>query len=568
MKTQQLERTTASAPPAAPIPPKTHRDWIATFTVGLAAIVVCLALLQVAGWDGSVNADGVSYLDLATRFAHGQLRAVTNGYWSPLYPLILGLALRVGNALPPAYASELRVVFTVNILIFAIAALALARLVNALLRDDRGGARAPVLFRALVGGALGIWCLIRMIGTTTITPDGLLAAILFLVAAETARAIHELPSDSRALALGALLGIGYWTKAVLLPVAAIAIVAYVFAVRRQSRRRVLARVLLALVPVAAPLVLVQSISQGHPSFSETGRLNYRWYVSGVEHLPLVHESITATRARQIPSAVSMAAHPGVVLFTGTSDGTFPYWFDPSRYEAQGLGQLSFAAQARALHISTYWLRLTTGSFTLLALIALVAALTRGEPRWRRLWIAAPALGMLALYTLTHPEGRLCAAPIACVLLVLVTMTGVGEARHQSSLLSIECLSLGALTTLLLVRAARRVPTTESADVSPPAALAAELRAIGVGPGSAVGLVGDPYGQYWAHYAGVRFAAVIAPPTPETEVIDDVTLAAIAREAAARGRPIAAVLWKSPIKVTSSAVRSLVDGWHVWRPHDE
>jgi hypothetical protein len=86
------------------------------------AFVLALALLQLRGWNGLVNADGVSYLDLAVQCAHGDLSAVANGYWSPLYPTLLGAALALtrvptvylGNA---AITPELRVVFAVNALV-------------------------------------------------------------------------------------------------------------------------------------------------------------------------------------------------------------------------------------------------------------------------------------------------------------------------------------------------------------------------------------------------------------------------------------------------------------------
>jgi 4-amino-4-deoxy-L-arabinose transferase-like glycosyltransferase len=534
----------------------------------VAATVIGLALLQISRWDGSVNADGVSYLDLASRFSHGDVGAVANGYWSPLYPVILAFAAGITHVVAGPNVTELKTVFATNAITIGLAALSLVRLFSILVRDRQpNGARAVLVLRALVAAALAIWCLIRMIGATTITPDALLAAITFLTSAEIAEAVEKAPANARQYAFGALLGIGYWTKAVFLPVALASIMGYTFVALERSRRGVLARCALGLVVVAAPLVTVQSVSQGHLSFGETGRLNYRWYVGRAPHAPPIHEAPAATRLRQSAAAVAIDAAPGSVLFTGDVGGSFPYWFDPSRFEQAGFGTLSLAAQWRALTISARWFRISAGLFVMLSGIALVAAIPRGQPRWRRWWVCAPAVATLALYTLSHPEGRMGAASIACILLVAITITSVGPDRRRPALLVAECAALGSLAMMVIDRSIQRLP--DRATSLPSAmVLARAFRENGMRPGSEVGVVGTPYGHYWAHLNGARIVATIAPQDGEQRVLDDATLASVARELVTRGHPLCAIVWKDPVQVSSSTAISISKAWHMWLPQQQ
>src|SRR5437764_5942258 len=157
--------------------------WRALVPVALVLVTVALALLQCRGWDGTVNGDGVSYLDLAVQYTRGNVGAMANGYWSPLYPMLLGGALRLtGVGVADAGASllspEMRVVFAVNVLVMAAAAAAFCRLLVVLQRATAPAPRAIVVWRALAASALFVWCAIRFVGATAVTPDALLSTWL------------------------------------------------------------------------------------------------------------------------------------------------------------------------------------------------------------------------------------------------------------------------------------------------------------------------------------------------------------------------------------------------------
>src|ERR1039458_10094234 len=58
---------------------------------------LCLFCAGVHGWANrhSMNPDGLSYLDMASRSLRDGPQNLVNGYWSPLYPALIGLGLFV-----------------------------------------------------------------------------------------------------------------------------------------------------------------------------------------------------------------------------------------------------------------------------------------------------------------------------------------------------------------------------------------------------------------------------------------------------------------------------------------
>jgi 4-amino-4-deoxy-L-arabinose transferase-like glycosyltransferase len=501
--------------------------------VAIVAIIAWLAALQLRAFNGDVNPDGISYIELAKLFSSGDLAALSNGYWSPLYPILI----------------------------------AIARLVRALTLSGRSAPWSGiVIVRAAVVAMACVWSLIRMIGASTITPDALLAAVLFLATADLVDATISPPTNRRAIAFGVLLGVGYWTKAVFLPVAVVAIVAYVLLGDRLSRRRMLSRTLLGLVMVAGPLVAVQSWSQGRFSFGESGRLNYRWYVGGLDHAPPIHEPIPETRLRQSPSTVAVDAVPGTLLFNGNVGGSFPYWFDPSRFEPAGAGPVSFAAQWRTVRTNALWFLLAAFNLVVLATIAFAMASRRGSPQWRRAVALLPSLALLGLYALTNPNGRMGGAPIACIVAVIVTL-GVSETlKVRRGWLVAEYAALGLLGLLLVGRTALRVPSGPKSPQRNPAGLARAIKSNGLNDGSPVGVIGLPFGNYWAHLAGVRFVVVITP-SDTNRVLDEAALQSVSRESSDRGQPISAVVWNQGARINSPNARALADGWWIWISDD-
>src|SRR5688500_8383328 len=79
--------------------------------------LVAILLGGLQAWQGRypIDADGVSYLDIADAYMRGDWRNAINAYWSPLYSWILGLVLHLAR---PSSFWESSVVRLVNFAIF------------------------------------------------------------------------------------------------------------------------------------------------------------------------------------------------------------------------------------------------------------------------------------------------------------------------------------------------------------------------------------------------------------------------------------------------------------------
>jgi hypothetical protein len=60
----------------------------------VAAVILVLGLLQAWAGRHSMQSDGISYLDMGDAIVRGDWRMALNGYWSPLYPFLLGACER------------------------------------------------------------------------------------------------------------------------------------------------------------------------------------------------------------------------------------------------------------------------------------------------------------------------------------------------------------------------------------------------------------------------------------------------------------------------------------------
>jgi len=535
-------------------------------TVLLTAFVLLVGL-QIRAWNGSVSADGISYMELGRQYARGDLSALANGYWSPFYPVLLGIAFRMAH-LPAVDLSgsvitaELRAVLGVNVAIAVLATILYARLLLQLDgNDDDDTSNGLRVARFAAAGSLWVWWVVRFSLVTTTTPDLLLAACLVATTTELAIALAR-PSKWGALRLGIALAIGFWTKAVFFLVIPVSAGAYLLLVGRTTARRHAPFLILTAAVLSAPLVLVQSVSQGRFSFGETGRLNYGWYVNGDPRGTLVAESRAESRERRgRPGIVRLDAAPGVLLYAGESNVSFPYWYDPSRYETPVRPGLSFVHQWHTLKANVRWFRVVGGAFAMLCLLAFVISSRRRHPSGAHLLAGVPALTLIALHALTHPEGRLAGSAIVCSLAMVVFWTGRQRATPQRRAIALA--EAGVLCLIPLLIAFRLGFQASLREQRANAGPEHDLARAGVAPGSRIGLLASPYGHYWAHELGLHIS--VAGEPAKGGPLSRELLARIAEESCDRGVPLEAILWRKTREASAMDAKELAGGWLVWRP---
>lgn len=160
-----------------------------------AAAFAVVALLLLPVFRDGLNPDGVSYLAIARKYLAGDLHAAVNAYWGPLYSWLLMPLLAAGVA--PVLAAHL-----LNVFVGTLAAFALWRLAGAL--GSTGRTRLLTM-----GGALP---LLLLAAHQSLSPDLLMTAVVlfYLVLLADAGCLGR---GRCAVAIGALGGLAYWTKA-------------------------------------------------------------------------------------------------------------------------------------------------------------------------------------------------------------------------------------------------------------------------------------------------------------------------------------------------------------------
>jgi hypothetical protein len=81
-----------------------------------------------------MQSDGISYLDMGDALVRGDWSMGINAHWSPLYPLLLGLALK---SVRPSPYSQFTLVHVVNFLIYLFTLFSFHDLVNTLISSVR-----------------------------------------------------------------------------------------------------------------------------------------------------------------------------------------------------------------------------------------------------------------------------------------------------------------------------------------------------------------------------------------------------------------------------------------------
>jgi hypothetical protein len=283
----------------------------------LAAVALILGLIQVLANRFYMSIDGVSYLDMADAYFRGDWHTAINGYWNPLYSWLLGIGL---HATHPAAYWEYPTVQLINFGIYAATVAAFEFFLQGLLKKREDAAALRVIAYAIF-----LWTSLELIRVWMVNPDMLVAASLYVAFGVLLRA----PSRYTPFVLALALVAGFYAKAFMFPVALmILLVGWVVLSRRQAIVSTAAFALLA-----APLIVVLSISSGHITFGDTGRLNYSWYVDGVENR--FWQGGPAKAGEPLHPARVVIDSPKVYEYGDVFPVTHPIWYDES-YWYRGL----------------------------------------------------------------------------------------------------------------------------------------------------------------------------------------------------------------------------------------
>jgi hypothetical protein len=472
--------------------------------------VIGTGLAAAQAWAGrqAMNADGVSYLEVAEAYLRRDWAGALNAYWSPLYSWALAAAKIVNK---PFSADEFAVAHVMNIVVFLGAFACFDRFLVRLIRFHklatgdrlRDAIPMPDWVLLVVGYTAFLWSSLTLIGLQLVSPDLVLAAFVYLACSIL---LDLRLGDTRwptFASLGLVLGLGYLAKAPLFPLAPVFITVGSLIARPEHRLRSALVTTAAFLLIAGPFAFALSVQKGRPTFGDSGKLNYAWYVNGVQRRHW--QGGTSTDGAPLHPTRKVFASPPVFEFNGPIGGTYPVWYDPSYWYDGVKIRLDPTKQLAQIYANSRVYRRTflnihartllrQGEAALvgspLLLFGLFLGLVHRPQRAQSLsrifdswFLITPSIAALLMFSLVHVESRLIAA--YAVALYLALLMAVRLKPVSRSFLPFSMILLSLVVCLLVVVDLSRDYLVDDPALNPRQDLEIELKRIGIRPGDKI-----------------------------------------------------------------------------------
>ena len=505
-----------------------------------AFVVLAVLLGFVDSWIRryDIDSDALSYLEISEAFRAGHWHDVINTHWSPLYPGVLAAGLALAK---PEPQQESTIVHLITFGIYLTTVASFGFLIRELLRSSRNAQAAasrelldiiPELCIVTIAWVLFLWSSLQLIGVATVSPDMLVATLLYLASGLLLRLHQGQDSWGAYIALGVVLGIGYLAKTVMFPMGCIYLGSAVLAAgrhRRASARTGLAAGIFIFLVLSCPLVVALSVHSGRLTIGSSGPWNYARFVNGIGR-PVHWQGQPVTAGTPVHPTRRLMDAPAVYEFAYPVPGTYPPWRDPMywyegirpHFDLRGsLGSLGTSARFYVQligGISTTRLPVLDQS---VVLALLVLAYTAGHLRATAKGVAdqwpllLPAIAGMGMYALVYTEPRYIGAFV--VLLLVGCFAGLRlsaghEVRRLAQAFALVILATWAASAAYGRRSAFRSAMDAALGVSDGQPnvqweIATALREKGLA-GLPAGYIGSSYGFYWAHLAHNKVVAEI------------------------------------------------------------
>ena len=495
------------------------------------ALAIVLGFVHVwADHHYFMNADVLSYLDIAEAYLRRDWNTAVSSYWSPLYSWIIAVVLVI---LKPSTYWKFAVVHLVNFGIYLFAMGCFCFLMREMLRRQRnqrdellaqGFVMLPDWALLAIGYSLFIWSSLFLITLQLESPDMLVAAFVYLVTGILLRIRRQPLSWVPFALLGLFLGVGFLAKSVMLLLTPLFLLAAMIAVRsvRSALPRVAVAVVLFLV-VVGPFVYAMSQSKGTFTTGRTGRLNYLWAINGVRNTHWQGEKPGSGTPKHTTRKIF--DDPPAYEFSEPVGGTYPVWYDPTYWYEGSVSHFDFRQQLRVLlgAIRAYYELFHFWGLQYGLLVGIVALYVMGG-RGRLLiydligqWsLFIPAFAGLGLYALVNVQGRYVASFLVLFWLALIMTLRIHHTPNALRFIrSIAVVLVGSIVLTAVASSSREIGLTVRHVVrgENPAdhrqwQVAEGLREMGVTPSDNVAFIGDSFRVFWAHLLGTRVVAEV------------------------------------------------------------
>jgi hypothetical protein len=395
-------------------------------------ILIALAAFQAYAQRYVIGPDGVSYLDLSDGVVTGHWSRLINLYWSPAYPVLVGIARKLTHAGP---GMEIQLLHAVNVVCFAAMLWTFDYMLMSIL------SLAARTRDSILGGPLGVtaayllfgFCALVMVPLELTTPDMLNAVTAFAAFGAMLRLRGGTPRPVRhAVILGIALGVGALAKSFMVPWAIVCFVTMAVAMRRRVHgERYVALAIGVWLAFVLPWSAVMTRAAGRVTFGDAGRLTYAWYVN-MEGAPSAGGVPPDSRRQETERIL-----PGVGV-PGDTVGSDPMWFDPVRWNKSVVPHVDVGQQLAKIKILEFIYLQTQPPLQFLFLFVAVAP--RGSRRliWRRGWVVfVPALAAMGAYAMVVVTARyIMAFLLAALLMLLATLPRPRRMHPQLVLLGV------------------------------------------------------------------------------------------------------------------------------------
>lgn len=410
------------------------------FRIRLAFWAVGAVLGFSQAWTSRLDADdnAIAYLDIGSNFFHGHYSAFINGFWSPLYALLLSLPIAVFKpSMYWEYPAVHLLVFICFLFTMACFDYFLRQLMQ--LRCDLATEKSclPGLdwVWITIGYTLFLWSYLKWIEVNKVTVDSLVAGFFYLICGLLVAISSGRARWTAFLALGLILGLTYLAKFFLLPIC-ILILLVTWLVARQKARDVVISAI-AFVAIAAPFVAALSVQVGKFTYGE--RATYDYAVT-VNRVPFYHWQGNPTMPLAHPTRKIFAA-PATFEFKDPFKSTYPPQYDISYWYEGTRPQIHVLQVVKVLLTNLFW-EFETLFYSLngVLLATLFLAFYETGRGWQiledvlRYWfLIVPCVAMAVLFALVFYLPEYLAAPY--VVLLLCLFFGAACTLPKSRLLS-------------------------------------------------------------------------------------------------------------------------------------
>lgn len=479
-----------------------------------------------------MSPDGIRYLDIMDAYLNKDWSAALNAFASPAYSWLLGFFCRI---IQPTPYSESTTLHFVNFVMYCLALCSFHLLLTDLFRLAKYIDPGQTVMLAKwqlwsISYLLFIWASLILYSPVGATPDiGLIAAVC-LTCTILVRIRLGIQGPPMFFLIGALIGLDYLLKAVMLPVGvAFLITSLLITDNRAQHVRRLAMATCGFALTALPFIAALSYQQGRPTAGETAKLSYAWFIDGFPDGPSFWEGKASGSGTPRHPARIIFDSPRVYEFSSPIAGTYPLAYDPS-YWNDGI-RAPFILQRQLSMSALYLYRSVRGLWSVSSiLIVWVSAFylfqntqckMRLSDLLRTYFLMFPAVFAVVLYVLVYVELRYLAPFVLPLYLPCFFNMRVPKSNESARKL-LWSAGVAVVVTLALTLALQlgtggvRVLRQMTSDIIRGPRLpnrhyeiAKQLEKLGVQPGAKVGLIGYiPY--YWARLAKLRIAAELPP----------------------------------------------------------